>query len=286
VSEGASAKLFAVNHNGTNGKQQSEVTVVPKGDRTVLVPLPVSSEPAHYALSLQYHVPMQHAGQGTARFDFPKIGNNAWINLTYWQLLLPAEEHLVSSPRGFTSEFDWRWNAFYFGRQPTMDEAALASWVGLPRSVDAYPTTGLNCYLFSTLGPLESCEIATLGRTTIVFVVSAVVLLAGLALIYLRPARHPIVLLAAVVLLAGGAAMYPELTLLAAQAAVLGLILVLLAFALRRWFAIDLPATQADMASSVTLALQISPPTQVLPPVAAPVSSKSMPVAVPSDAVT
>jgi hypothetical protein len=288
ASDGASVKLFAVNHNGSSGRQQTELTVAPssKGDRTVLVPLPMSSESARYSLSLQYHVRMQEIGQGTTRFEFPQIGNNAWVNQMYWQLLLPAEEHLLATPRGFTSEFDWRWNAFYFGRQPVMDEAALAAWVGLPRPMDAYPTTGLNCYLFSTLGPLESCEIATLGRTTIVFVVSGVVLLVGLGLIYFRPMRHPIVLLAAVVLLASSAAMYPELTLLAAQASVLGLVLVLLAFVLRRWFEIDQPTT-ADMASSVTLALQVSPATEVLVPAAAPAaSSKSMPVAVPSDAVT
>ena len=291
--EQASIKLFAVNHDGASEKQGSELPVVPsvKGDRVLVVPLPASSEPAQYLLSLQYHVPTQSrraGGQGTTRFDLPRIGNDAWINQMYWQLLLPAEEHLLATPRGFTSEFLWRWNVFYFGRQPVMDEADLASWVGLPRSVSAYPTTGLNCYLFSTLGQVESCEIAVVGRTTIVFAASGIVLLAGLALIYLRAARHPMVLLAAVVLLAGGAAMYPELTLLAAQASVLGMVLVLVALALRRWLVIDRPLATPDMASSVTLALHVSPPSEshVRPgkPEAAP--SKSIAVPLPSDAVT
>jgi hypothetical protein len=295
--EQASIKLFAANRarvldNGANEKQGGELPVAPiiKGDRVLVVPLPASSEPARYLLSLQYHVPAQsrRAGsQGTAKVNLPSIGNDAWINQMYWQLLLPAEVHLLATPRGFTSEFVWRWNNLYFGRQPVMDEADLASWVGLPRSDGAYPTTGLNCYLFSTLGPLESCEIMTVGRTGIVFVASGIVLLAGLALIYWRAARHPAVLLAAVVLLAGGAAVYPEMALLAAQASVVGLVVVVLALSLRRWLAIDRPLASPDIASSVTLALHISPPTESPVPIALPpASSKSVASPLPSDAVT
>ncbi len=286
--EQASIKLFALNHDGASDKPGSEVAVVPgmKGDRVLVVPLPASSDPARYMLCLQYHVPTQQVRQGTATFDLPRIGNDAWVNQMYWQLLLPAEEHMLATPRGFSNEFLWRWNFFYLGRQPVMDENDLAAWVGLPRSVGMYPTTGLNCYLFSTLGPLESCEIATVGRTTIVFAASGIVLLAGLAFIYLRAARHPIVRLAAVVLLAGGAAKYPELTLLAAQASVIGLVLVLVALALRRWLVIDRPLTTPDIASSVTLALRVSPPTESPVHIATAASSKSVAIPLPSDAVT
>jgi hypothetical protein len=287
--EQATVKLLALNHNGAREDQGSEVPVVPTttADRVLVVPLPATGEAARYVLSLQYHVPAQHIGRGITKFDLPHIGNGAWVNQLYWQLLLPAEEHLIAAPRGFTSEFLWRWNNFYFGRRPTMDEADLASWVGLAQSTDAYPTTGLNCYLFSTLGQPESCEVPTVGRTEIVFLASALVLLAGLILIYFDVARHPAILLAAVVALAGCAAFYPEVTFLAAQSSVVGLLLVLLAVALRRWLVVDHQTMPADAASSATLALQISPPieapVQILPPAA---SSKPMTMPLSSDAVT
>jgi hypothetical protein len=261
------------------------------GDKQLIVPLPASGEPARYLLSLQYRIPTFRFGQGIANFELPRIGNGAWTDQFYWQLLLPAEEHLLSTPRGLTSEFAWRWNSFYLGRQPVMDEADLATWVGLPRSAVGYPTTGLNCYLFSALSPLESCDIATIGRTTMVFVASGIVLLVGLSLIYLRAARHPLFLLMAAILLAGGATLYPELALLAAQASVVGLVATLLALALHRWLSVDRSTTIPDIASSVTLALHVAPPS-VSPSVpsvhvAAPAaSSKTVALPLPSDAAT
>ena len=92
----------------------------------------------------------------------------------------------------------------------------------------------MNVYLFSSLGRIGPCEIVTAGRSTIVFVSSGIALLAGLLLIYVRAARHPVVLLAATAILAGLTAIYPELALLAAQASAVGLALVLLAVFLRQ----------------------------------------------------
>ena len=92
----------------------------------------------------------------------------------------------------------------------------------------------MNAYLFSSLGRIGPCEIVTAGRSTIVFVSSGIALLAGLLLIYVRAARHPVVLLVATAILAGLTAIYPELALMAAQASAVGLALVLLAVFLRQ----------------------------------------------------
>ena len=103
----------------------------------------------------------------------------------------------------------------------------------------------------------------------------------------LEGARHPAILLVAVVLLAGCAAIFPEFAFLAAQSSVIGLLLVLFALAVRRWLAIDHSTSPAEAASSVTLALQVSPPIEapvhVLPPAA---SSESVTMPLSSDAVT
>ena len=137
----------------------------------------------------------------------------------------------------------------------------------------------MNGYLFSSLRWNDTCEVFTVGRSTIVFVASAATLLAGLALIYLRPARHPVVLLAAAVLLGGGAALQPEAALLAAQAAVLGLALALLALVLRQWLSAERAVAMPEAASAATMSLHVPRPSELSAPVAAAGSSKLFPQA-------
>jgi len=133
----------------------------------------------------------------------------------------------------------------------------------------------MNEYLFSTLGRVDSCAIVTAGRTAIVLFSSSIVLLAGLVLIYVRAARHPLVLLSATVFLAGFAALYPELVLVAAEASAVGLALVLVAIVLRRWTAAVHPSAPSEVASSATLVLHVSPTGEQPVTIAAAGSSKA-----------
>jgi hypothetical protein len=213
------------------------VTPRTRGDRGLIIPLSADAEPTgYYVISLQYHFPGQRASRGAMKFEFPGLGKEAWIHRAYWQLLLPPEEHLVETPRDLTSEFVWGWNRFYFGRLPVLSQTDLETWAwGSVRHPSNSPApAGMNVYLFSSLGRIDSCAIVTAGRSMIVFVCSGLALLAGLILIYVRAARHPVVLLAAAVFLVGLTAIYPELALLAAQASAVGLALALLAAFLRK----------------------------------------------------
>ena len=167
------------------------------------------------------------------KFEFPSLGDDTWTRHAYWQLFLPPEEHLVTSPCAWTGEFAWGWNQIYFGRQPVLAQADLETWVGLRRGGSGPAPAGMNVYLFSCLGRIAPCEIVTAGRSTIVFVASGLALLAGLLLIYVPAARRPPVLLAAAAILAVLTAIYPELAMMAAEASVLGLALAMLALFLR-----------------------------------------------------
>ncbi len=245
------------------------------------LPLPAGTGAGRYVVSLQYQIPGERAGQGPLQLPLPRVGGGAWAGQMYWQLLLPAEEHLLTAPPGFTGEYVWRWNDFYYGRQPVMDQADLESWVGLPQTASAPAEAGMNSYLFSTLRWNDSCEIFTVGRSMIVLIASAAALLAGLALIYIRAARHPVVLLTATILLAGGAMLQSELALLAAQAAVLGLVLSLLALVLRQWLSAEQPVALPEASSAATMSLHVPRPSELSAPIAAaPGSSKapSMPL--------
>ena len=247
----------------------SPVAAGTEGDRILTVPLSADGEPPRYALSVQYHADGPAAWRGAKRLDFPRLGDDAWTVRMYWQLLLPSEEHLIVAPRGFTSEFVWHWNSFYFGRQPVMGQADLEAWMGLHNPGNTPALSGMNSYLFSSLGPVDSCEIVTAGRSTIVLLASGLVLLAGLALIYIRAARRPAVLLAAAVLLAGGAAISPELAVVAAQASAVGLVLVVLALFLRQWTAAARPVELVEAASAVKSTVHAPRPSEAAVPVVA-----------------
>jgi len=242
------------------------------------IPLPADVEPPRYNLSLQYRFPGPRASRGAMKFEFPTLGDDIWIRRAYWQLLLPPEEHLVISPADMTGEFNWGWNSFYFGRQPVRDQADLEAWVSLSHPGSTPAPAGMNTYLFSSMGQFGPCEIVTAGRSTIVFISSGISLLAGLLLIYVRAARHPVVLLAAMVILAGLAATYPELALIAAQASSIGLALTLLAAFLRQLTAAGRP-TLAEVTSGVAPV----PPQPSEPPIPAAAAGSStatiMPIA-------
>jgi hypothetical protein len=149
-------------------------------------------------------------------------------------LALPRDEHLVIGPKGLTSEFRWGWNGTFWGRIPVWEQADLEGWCGVP-SADPGPAPGATSrYLFSSLGRVRECEVWTASRSLIVLSASAIALVAGLMLMYVPATRHPVALLTAAVALTSAALLHPGPTLLALEAASLGLALTLLAGLLQR----------------------------------------------------
>ena len=195
-------------------------------DDRLVVPLAGQRDQRRFVIELQYHFAEARPPRGALRLEFPHLGPNIWVRRMYWQLILPANEHVTANPAGFTGEFTWDWEGYFWGRQPLLDQAQLESWVGAaPRP--ALPDRD-NLYLFSTLGDVRQAEIHTAGRTWIVLWASGAVLLVGLVLIYVPASRHPGVLLVAGLGLLAAGLIAPEPTFLLAQAASLGLGLTLL----------------------------------------------------------
>ena len=254
VWEQSATRLLVIDRDGNPAsrvpaaKPAEELPVAASLDNGVLtVSLPATIGASRCVLSLRYHIPGPGASlQGSLPLPLPRFPDGAWISQMYWQLLLPAEKHLLRPPDALTCEYAWRWNGFYCGRQPAMGPAELDAWVGLPEADGEAAEAGMNSYLFSSLGWPESCEIVTANRSTIVLLASGTALLGGLALIYLRAARHPALLLGATVLLAGVAVLYPDWALMAAQSAALGVVLALLALVLRQWLSRPYPAIVPD----------------------------------------
>lgn len=201
------------------------------GDGRLSIPLS-DGESRRATLELRYQFLTPRPPRGAIGLEFPRLIPKAWMQRVYWQLILPANEHLTAAPEGFTGEFLWTWNGWYWGRNPVLDQSQLETWVG------AAPRDGLpdraNLYLFSSLGNVEGAEVGTAGRTWIVLWASGAALVAGLLLIYVPPCRHPAALLIVGIALLAAGLIAPEPTLLAAQAAILGLALTLFAGLLER----------------------------------------------------
>jgi hypothetical protein len=248
-------------------------------DRLV-VPLAAQRDRHRFVIELQYYFSDARPPRGAVRIEFPRLGPNLWVRRMYWQLILPANEHVTGNPPGFTGEFTWDWEGYFWGRQPVLDQAQLEAWAGAaPRP--ALPDRD-SLYLFSTLGDVPAAEIQTASRTWIVLWASGAALVIGLVLIYVPATRHPAVLLVAGLGLLAAGLIAPEPAFLLAQAASLGLGLTLLTGLLARGMSgrrRRAPPRKEASHSRVEVGSTRTPPRT---PASGPASTESLPVVPPS----
>jgi hypothetical protein len=198
--------------------------------RELSIALDAAAGPNH-VLELRYQF-VDRPSPGNLQFTAPQWKPGLWVRRVYWQLILPGSEHLLLTPNDLTPEFAWNWNGLFWQRDPSLEQADLEHWIGA-RVTAAEPGRS-NRYLFSTAGSNVSLDVTTARRSVIVFVASLLVLAVGLILIYVPASRHPLPVVVAAVVLLGAGIVEPETTLLFAQAAGLGLALVVCAFLLAR----------------------------------------------------
>jgi hypothetical protein len=139
---------------------------------------------------------------------------------------------LVRGDSQFTPEQAWSWRQFGWQRQPLREQQDLEDWIGASRQ-DPIPTA-TNRYVFTSFGVPRRLEIVTFARSWVLLIASGVTLAAGLLLIYVPVLRHPACLLTVGVVLLGLGLVRPELSVVVAQAAVLGIVLVIVARLLRQ----------------------------------------------------
>lgn len=215
----------------------------------VVIPLSSDDGLRPHMIDARYHFPAPRSDMGRLSIQFPRLGRDAWVRRMYWQLVVPANEHLVAEPAEFTPESVWGWYGLYWGRRPLLSQSQLEDWCGAPHARALPPD--VNCYLFSSLGIIERSEVLTAGRTMIVLWASGLTLLAGLVLIYVRAARHPLTLLILAVLLGCAVVIYPDSAMLFAQAASLGIVMAILGGRLRARRARRAKSLMQEVASSV-----------------------------------
>lgn len=195
----------------------------------LVVPLPTTAagERTH-VVELRYHFADRRGweGLGELRLTTPVVADDAWVRQAYWQLVLPRREHLILADEALIPESRWGWEHAAWGRRPLLNEHELAAWSG---GIDegSLPAD-TNRYLFSSTGPVPTWHARVARLSLVVFGASGAALVCGLLLVYLPWLRHPAILLAAVVGLAAVGVLYPEPSLLVAQAGAAGLLLAML----------------------------------------------------------
>jgi hypothetical protein len=223
--------------------------VAPESVRQRELTFAVPGGGGEHALDLRYHF-TQRPSAGSLTLAPVQIKSADWIEQLYWQLILPAREHVLFAPGGFTREYRWTWSNYFWQREPIWEQRELENWTGAvpatqgmrlpnesPEQFAARQQTAAqstNRYLFSTLGTVAPLEFYTLSRARLVLWASLPLLLTGLLLIYFPATRHPGVLFALAVVVAAGALIEPESALLLAQSSSLGLVLAAAAALLAR----------------------------------------------------
>ncbi len=212
------------------------------------IPLGGRGENRRVTVELRYHFTDPRPPRGAMNIEIPRLKSETWIRRTYLQLILPANEHLIAAPDGWTGEYAWSWQGGYWSRRQSIGQRTLESWAGAAPL--APETDAANRYLFSSFGKPPRVELRTAGRAWIVLWASGAALILGLLLIYVPAGRRPATLFVLGLALLAAGLIAPEPTLLLAQAAVLGLVLALLAGLLERGLIGRRPPPRKEPSSS------------------------------------
>jgi hypothetical protein len=275
IPAGAALEQMLVMLDGKRVEAQSA------GENRLLLDLAGDGNIHGYLLELRYHFPGPRPNQGLLSLDFPRLGSNVWTRRIYWQLVLPQNEHVMINPPGFVGEYYWKWDGYYWGREPLLNQSQLETWIGTSQHM-VLPE-GVGVYLYGNLGKADHVEIRTIGRTLIVSIASGAALILGLILIYVPVARHPFSLLVLSLVLLSLAMIYPEPSVMIAQASGLGLALTLMAGLLERSMARRHKRVSFKEPSKVIRDLSSSRIHQrYVPPTSVGSSTKSLPVVPPS----
>jgi hypothetical protein len=156
------------------------------------------------------------------RLTPPQIVGTTALSDVYWQIVLPADRHVVKSPERMPSASQWQWLGSFWGHRPRLGQADLEKWCGA--SPQLAPVAADNAYLFTGLAPVSTIDVVTAPRWLIVLLASSGALAMVLVGIYTPVARRGWAVVGLALLIAGTAISYPVPAFLLGQASVLGLV--------------------------------------------------------------
>lgn len=187
---------------------------------------------ADHTLELRSRLPIDRALVTRHELTPPHLVGATALSQIYWQIVLPGDEHVIRSPSRMSSASQWQWLGSFWGQHPVMSQSDLEKWV--QASAQVVPTDAQSEYLYTGLSRVSPIVLITAPRWLIVLLSSFAVLALGLMWIYVPAVRQGWILVALACVIAGLAVTFPIPALLLAQAAALGVIVVLLSLLLDR----------------------------------------------------
>jgi hypothetical protein len=203
--------------------------------RQLVVPIPPAARGRECAVEIFYSLDPPRSRLGTLQTELQtaKIEDALPPRRVYWQVVTPGDRHLVLPPTELTSEMAWSTDGLSVSQRPVLDQRQLESWMKASRQ--ALLPRASNEYLFGALGRWPTMTVGLAHRRAIAAVASALFLAGGLLLIHVPRARHPSLILLVAVVLGAAAVVSPATALLAAQGALLGILVTMVAVAIA-WF--------------------------------------------------
>lgn len=194
---------------------------------------PAETAQGEFVVELFYTLPRDSSWTGELSFGFPRLENAVGPRELYWHVVLPAREHLLRGPPGFSTLGQWRWKTFFWDRQASLGQQQLEQWMeSLPQPV---VPVGANEYLFSSFGAESTATLQTVSLATVVLLVGGLILACGMFTLQFAWMRHPFWFIAAGVAMFVISGTWPDLAVLLWQASGLGFLLMVVTAALRAW---------------------------------------------------
>jgi hypothetical protein len=152
----------------------------------------------------------------------------------YWQVTVPANEHLVWASASSGRAMQWFFDRWRLVRRPLMTDSGLVNRVlsEAPVTIDPSPMPSGNRYLFRAMDS-RSFRVKTASHTLLWIIVASAVVIVGSVLTYLPWTRSPLSAILAAVVFAGVLAVVPDCAVMIGQIALLSMLLVIVMLSIR-----------------------------------------------------
>ena len=211
---------------------------------------PIESSQGH-TLELRRQTQQRLAVAAGLGAEFPMLEDVHGSCPVYWQLIVPRDMAVVTTPEGMNGEYRLGWREWSWGRQPTQSQADLERWTAA-LAAPAIPASA-NEYLYSAFDAPARASVRLVRRAWLIIGAGAGALVIGLVALYTNLGRTAGFWLAAIIAAAGSLAAYPEAAVLLVQAIFLGGAFTIVSLA-TRWLLADVRirrSSQPSPASSV-----------------------------------
>jgi hypothetical protein len=215
------------------------------------VVLPSIESPQSHTLELRRQTQQRLAVAAGLGAEFPKLQYAQGSCPVYWQLIVPRDMAVVTTPEGMNGEYRLGWREWSWGRQPTQSQADLERWTAA-LAAPAIPASA-NEYLYSAFDAPARASVRLVRRAWLIIGAGAGALVIGLVALYTNLGRTAGFWLAAIIAAAGALAAYPEAAVLLVQAIFLGGAFTIVSLA-TRWLLADVRirrSAQPSPASSI-----------------------------------